>query len=117
MSQFIFNDELAIDTLIFWIESTDGAISFKEAETVKRVLSTMDYDFDTYRKTLNQIGALSTQKMKVMIEEAIDYVQHNFSDDKKKLTYALLDSIAHCDGSVSGEQKKRMDRLKGEFGV
>lgn len=117
MSEFILNEEMALDTLIFWIESTDGAISFKENETVKRVLDTMDYDFDTYRKTLTQIGALSTEKMKVMIEEAIDYVKQNFTDEKKKLSYALLDSIAHCDGALSKEQEQRMDRLKGEFGL
>ena len=44
MSPYALTDETSIDTLIFWIESSDGAISYAEKEAVKRVLNNMKYD-------------------------------------------------------------------------
>lgn len=113
----MLTDETAIDVLIFWIESTDGSISFAEEDAVKRVLENMNYDLTTYRKTLSQIAAMSTDHVKQFVEEAILYVRSNFSDDGKKLTFNLLDTIATCEGSISDEQQARIDRLKKEFGL
>lgn len=117
MSSYILTDETAIDVLIFWIQSTDGSISFAEEDAVKRVLDNMNYDLTTYRKTLSQIAAMSTENVKQLVEEAIVYVRSNFSDDGKKLTFNLLDTIATCEGSISVEQQDRVDRLKKELGL
>lgn len=50
MSTYALTDETSIDTLIFWIESSDGSISYKEQEAVKRILSNMKYDMETFQK-------------------------------------------------------------------
>lgn len=117
MSSYALTDETAIDVLIFWIESTDGSISFSEQDAVKRVLSNMQYTLSTYHKTMSQIGAMSTANMTEMIEEAIAYIRSNFSDDGQRLTYSLLDTIAHCEGRASSDLKKKLERLKKEWGV
>lgn len=117
MSSYALTDETAIDVLLFWIESTDGSISFAEQDAVKRVLSNMQYTLDTYHKTMSQIGAMSTDNVNQLIEEAIVYIRSNFSDDGKKLTYSLLDTIANCEGKVSLAQNAKFDRLRKEFGV
>ncbi len=117
MSTFALTDETAIDTLIFWIESSDGSISYAEKETVKRILENMQYDMTTYNKTLNQIAAMSTDDVKKMANEAVDYINHNFSDDGKKLTYNLLEAVAACDGDISGAEKKKLSAIKSELGV
>lgn len=117
MSSYALTDETAIDVLLFWIESTDGSISFAEQDAVKRVLSNMQYTLDTYNKTLSQIGAMSTENVKGLVEEAIVYVRSNFSDDGKKLTYSLLDTIANCEGKISTDQQAKFERLKKELGV
>tara|TARA_R110000868_G_scaffold408293_7_gene691066 strand:+ start:14866 stop:15219 length:354 start_codon:yes stop_codon:yes gene_type:complete len=117
MSSYALTDEMAIDVLIFWIESTDGSISFSEQDAVKRVLTNMNYTLDTYHKTLNQIGAMSTDHVQELVNEAIVYIRSNFSDDGKKLTYSLLDTIANCEGKMSAKQTAKFDRLKKEFGV
>lgn len=117
MSSYALTDETAIDTLIFWIESTDGSISFSEQDAVKRVLSNMQYTMNTYHKTMSQISAMSTDHVKEMIEDAVAYVRSNFSDDGKRLTYSLLDTIAHCEGSASAKINDKLNRLKKEWGV
>ncbi len=117
MSSYTLTDETAVDVLIFWIESTDGSISFSEQETVKRVLSNMEYDLSTYQSTLSHIGAMSTSHVSEIIEEAIHYVRSNFSDDGQRLTYTLLDAIAHCDGKISSGNTTKLARLKKELGV
>ncbi len=117
MSSYALTDETAIDVLIFWIESTDGSISFTEQDAVKRVLSNMNYTMQTYHKTMSQIGAMSTNNVKEMVEEAIVYIRANFSDDGQKLTYSLLDTIAHCEGSASNSITNKLERLKKEWGV
>lgn len=117
MSSYALTDETAIDVLIFWIESTDGSISFAEQDAVKRVLSNMNYTMKTYHKTMGQIGAMSTDHVKQLIEEAIVYIRSNFSDDGQRLTYSLLDTIAHCEGSSSRDLNTKLDRLKKEWGV
>lgn len=117
MSTYALNDETAIDVLIFWIESTDGSISFAEQDAVKRVLSTMNYTLDTFHKTLSSIGAMSTQNVQQLVDEAIVYIRSNFSDDGKKLTYSLLDTIANCEKKPNAEQQAKFDRLKSELGL
>lgn len=117
MSKFIFNDETSIDTLIFWIESSDGSISHAEQAAVKRALTNMDYDMSTYHKTLTQISAMDTKDVKTMAKEAVDYINRNFSDDGKKLTYNLLESIASSDGSLTSTEKKKLSSIKSELGV
>jgi hypothetical protein len=117
MSSYVLTDETAIDVLIFWIESTDGSISFAEQDAVKRVISNMNYNMRTYQRTMSQIGAMSTSNVSQMIEEAIAYVRSNFSDDGKRLTYSLLDTIAHCEGGVSSGNGTKLNRLKNEWGV
>ena len=32
--------------------------------------------------------------------------------DGKKLTYSLLDTIAHCEGNISSEQKEKLTKIK-----
>lgn len=117
MSNYALTDETAIDVLIFWIESSDGSISYAEQDSVKRILGNMHYDMSTYHKTMSQIGAMSTAHVQEMIEEAIVYVRSNFSDDGKKLVFSLLDSIASSDNNVSSSEQEKLDRLKNELGV
>ena len=68
---YSLTDETSIDTLIFWIESSDGSISYAEQKAVKRVLENMNYDMSTYHKTLSHIGAMSTENVSEMVEDAI----------------------------------------------
>jgi len=117
MSNYALTDETSIDTLIFWIESSDGSISYEEKETVKRILSNMDYDMETYHKTLSQIAAMGTDEVEQMANEAIDHINRSFSDDGKKLTYNLLEAIAACDGSISSAEQQKLDAIKSELGV
>lgn len=117
MSSYALTDETAIDVLIFWIESTDGSISYAEQEAVKRILTNMNYDMKTYHKTLSHIGAMSTEHVNTLIDEALDYVKSNFSDDGQRNTYSLLDAVAHCEGPVSDNQKEKLAKIKSELGV
>ncbi|MEO9884226.1 MAG: TerB family tellurite resistance protein [Balneola sp.] len=117
MSTYALTDETSIDTLIFWIESSDGSISYEEQEAVKRILSNMEYDMDTYHKTLAQIAAMGTDEVKQMANEAIDHINRSFSDDGKKLTYNLLETIAACDGSISKSEREKLDAIKSELGI
>ncbi|MFY0684721.1 MAG: TerB family tellurite resistance protein [Balneola sp.] len=117
MSNYALNDETSIDTLIFWIQSSDGSISYEEQETVKRILSNMKYDMSTYHKTLTQISAMGTDEVKDMANEAVDHIKRSFSDDGKKLTYNLLEAIAACDGKISDAEQAKLDAIKSELGV
>ena len=117
MSNYPLTDETSIDVLIFWLESTDGNISFSEQDAVKRVLSNMNYTLETYHKTLNQIAAMSTSHVEELFEEALVYVRSNFSDSNKKLTYSLLETIAHCEKKISKLQQEKLIKLKKEIGL
>ncbi|MFV1883976.1 MAG: hypothetical protein ACMZ7B_05785 [Balneola sp.] len=77
----------------------------------------MKYTLDTYHKTMSQIAAMSTAHMNEMIEEAIVYIRSNFSDDGQRLTYSLLDTIAHCEGQAPTAVKEKLARLQNEWGV
>lgn len=117
MSTYALTDETSIDTLIFWIESSDGSISYEEQEAVKRILSNMKYDMETFQKTMSQISAMGIDEVKQMANEAVDHINRSFSDDGKKLTYSLLEAIAACDGTISKAEQEKLDAIKSELGV
>ncbi len=117
MSSFSLTDETAIDVLIFWIQSSDGAISYEEHETVKDVLSNMEYTMNTYNDTVMKLGALSTEHLKEVEAEAIDYIKRNFSDDGKKLTHQLLYAVASSDGPIGDGEKEKLKTLSSELGL
>lgn len=117
MSKYALTDETSIDTLIFWIESSDGSISYSEQQAVKRILENMKYDMRTYQKTMSQIAAMGTDDVKQMANEAVDHINRSFSDDGKKLTYNLLEAIAACDGKITKSEQTKLDAIKSELGV
>ena len=116
MSTFSLTDETSIDVLIFWIQSADGSISFKEESTVKRVLENMNYDLSTYHKTLSHLGAMSLENMQNAANDAIDHIKSNFSDDGQKMVFNLLDAIASCDSKIKNTEQSKLDHIKSEFG-
>ena len=117
MSTYTLTDETAIDVLIFWIESADGSISFKELDAVKRVLATMNYDLSTYNETLGHISAMSTEHLHEIAKEARDYIKSNFSDEGQQLTYGLLEAIATSDGKITPSEEEKLATIKAEFGI
>jgi hypothetical protein len=117
MNTFSLTDETAIDVLIFWIESSDGVISYDEDKAVKRALDNMEYSMTTFRQTLSHLGALSNQGLNEAEEEAIHYVKKNFTDDGKRLTYVLLQAVAASGGGIGTEAQKKLDRLSDELGL
>lgn len=117
MSTYALTDETSIDTLIFWIESSDGSISYQEQQAVKRILENMNYDMSTYHQTRNQIASMGTDDVKKMANEAVDHINRSFSDDGKKLAYNLLEAIAACDGKITSLEQEKLDAIKSEFGV
>ncbi|MTI89044.1 MAG: hypothetical protein FH748_13890 [Balneolaceae bacterium] len=117
MSSFSLTDETAIDVLIFWIESSDGTISYSEQKAVQDVLSSMKYTMKTFNQTISHLGALSTEHLKEVEAEAIQYVKKHFSDEGKRLTYQLLYSVASSDGTPSTEEKKKLEHLQNELGL
>ncbi|MGB0348095.1 MAG: hypothetical protein ACPGGA_11455 [Balneolaceae bacterium] len=116
MSTFSLTDETSIDVLIFWIQSADGSISFKEEETVKRVLDNMNYDLSTYHQTLSHLGAMSLDHMKDAVNDAVDHIKTSFSDDGQKMVFNLLDAIATCDAKIKPAEQEKLDHIKSEFG-
>ena len=116
MSNFSLTDETSIDVLIFWIQSADGSISFKEVETVKRVLDNMNYDLSTYHQTLSHLGAMSLENMKDAVNDSINYIKSNFSDEGQKMVFNLLDAIAGCDTKVKATEQNKLDTIKSDFG-
>ena len=116
MSTFSLTDETSIDVLIFWIQSADGSISFKEEETVKRIIANMNYDLGTYHQTLSYLGAMSVDHMNDAVKDAIDHIKSSFSDDGQKMVFNLLDAIATCDSRIKVTEQKKLDHIKSEFG-
>jgi len=112
MSSFSLTDETAIDVLIFWVQSSDGSISYEEKNAVKKILDNMQYDMSTYQKTLSYINSLSMENIQKLEEEALDYVKRNFSDDGKKHTYSLLETIANCEGKITKQEEEKLEILK-----
>lgn len=116
MSTFSLTDETSIDVLIFWIQSADGSISFKEEATVKRVLDNMNYDLSTYHQTLSHLGAMSTDHINDAVDDAINHIKSSFSDDGQKMVFNLLDAIATCDARIKETEQNKLDHIKSEFG-
>jgi len=117
MSKYPLTDETSIDVLIFWIESADGSISYAEQAAVKRVLENMKYDMSTYHHTMSHIGAMSTQNIESVVNDAITHIKSNFSDEGQKLVYSLLDAIASCDTRITDTEQEKLKKIKNEFGV
>jgi Glu-tRNA(Gln) amidotransferase subunit E-like FAD-binding protein len=116
MGKIELNEETAIDIIIFWVECTDGSISYSELESVQRILSDMDYSMENYHQTFSYINSLSTDNVNALIEEVIQYIKDNFSEDGKRLTLLLAQAVAGADGHVKSNEQKKLDRLKALFG-
>jgi len=115
---FELNDEKATDVLIWWVEGADGSIDYREEQAVKRVLKDMNYSLKTfYQETLMHIGALSNEHMGELIDEAIQWGSEHFDDHRKKLTVALLETIASANGDITDSQREKLDRIEESFGV
>ena len=117
MSSFSLTDETAIDVLIFWIESSDGAISYEEESAVKRIMDSMHYDMHTYHKTLSHLNALSIDGIHEAEEDAIEYISRNFSDQQRQLTYQLLENIATSDSKVDDQEIDKLEKVKEAWGL
>jgi len=115
---FEFNNEKALDVLIWWVEGSDGSIEYEEEQKVKEVLSDMNYSKDIYyQDTLMYIGSLPTEKLDDLVEDAISYANQNYSKHDKQKTVSLLHAIAKSNDNVKEGEREKIDRLKNEFGV
>lgn len=115
---FEFNNEKALDVLIWWIEGSDGSMAYEEEQKVKEVLSDMSYSKDIYyQDTLMYIGSLPTEKLSDLVDDAIAYGKKNFSGHDKQKAVALLYAIAQSDGDLTEREQEKMDRIKNEFDV
>lgn len=115
--EFTLNDETAADVLIFWIESSDGSISYWEDEAVREALSKMDYNMRTYRDTIIHLGALSTERLEEIIKEAREYVKTNYTNGQKKDLIDLLVTIAGADSNAGKIEQEKLQNLQDELGV
>ena len=115
---FKFNNEKALDVLIWWVEGSDGSIEYEEDQKVREVLSDMDYSKDIYyQDTLMYIGSLPTDKLSGLVDQAIAYGKKHYSEHDKKKVVALLYAIAQSSGKVKEGEQEKIDRLKREFEV
>ena len=115
---FELDKEKVMDVLIWWIEGTDGSIDYREDEAVRRVLKDMDYSLDTfYEDTLMHISGLSNEKMSTLIDKSIEWGSKRYDGHQKKHALALLGNIAASNGNITNGQQKKLDKIKGEFGV
>lgn len=115
---FELNDEKATDVLIWWVESADGSIDYREKEAVKKVLDGISYSLDTfYQETMMHIGALSNENIKKLIDDAIAWGKKHFDKHRKQVTLALLEVIAESDGKITDDQQEKIDRIRDEFGI
>lgn len=115
---FDFNNEKALDVLIWWVEGSDGSIEYEEDKKVKEVLSDMNYSKDIYyQDTLMYIGSLPTEKLSDLVDQAIVYGKEHFSAHDKKKVVALLYAIAQSSGKVKEGEQEKVDRVKHEFDV
>lgn len=111
-------DETAIYALIFWIIGTDGSTSFKERQAAQRVLDTMQFGSEEeMHQAHNEFGALSTQNLNSMYNDAINYVKRNHSDTRKKFIYQLLETIASSSGNINKHEQNSLDKVKNEWGL
>lgn len=116
MAAFTLNEETAIDVLIFWVEGSDGSISYEENNSLKDVFTDLGYDLDTYYKTVNHINGLSTENVQALVNKAVAFFK-NASIDKRRLIYLLCEVIAGIDGGLNSSEKKRLSELKSGLGL
>lgn len=115
---FKLNHEKATDVLLWWVEGADGSIDYREEEAVANILEEMDYSLETfYQETFSYIGALSTEHIKDLVDDAVEWADEHFSDQRKKLTIILLERVASCTGEITKEQREKIDRVKKQFGM
>lgn len=115
---FELSDEKAIDVLIWWVEGADGSIDYSEEQTVKEALADMDYSLETYyQETLEYIGALGTDQLDDLVNQAVDWGSNNFDHHKKQVTLALLYAVAECNGDVTSAQQEKLDQVQDAFGI
>lgn len=115
---FDLNNEKATSVLIWWIESSDGNIDYREKDEVEDVLTNMNYRMETYyQETLMHISGLSTDKMEQLIDNAIRWGDEHFDEQRKQKTVLLLQRIAKCDGNIDEDQQEKLDLIKQEFGL
>ncbi|MGD8427062.1 MAG: hypothetical protein PVH63_05490 [Balneolaceae bacterium] len=115
---FELSDEKAIDVLIWWVEGADGSIDYSEEQAVKNALKDINYSLETYyQETLQHIGALGTDQLDQLVDEAVEWGSKHFDHHKKQVTVALLNAIAECNGEVSSAQQEKLDRITNVFGV
>jgi len=115
---FELSDEKAIDVLIWWVEGADGSIDYSEEQAVKEALEDMDYSLETYyQETLEYIGALATEQLDQLVDEAIAWASEKFDHHKKQVTLALLYVIAECNGKISSAQQEKLDRIQNTFSI
>ncbi|HKK45047.1 MAG TPA: hypothetical protein VJ964_05965 [Balneolaceae bacterium] len=115
---FEFTDEKAIDVLIWWVEGADGSIDYSEEQTVKEALADMDYSLETYyQETLEYIGALGTDQLDDLVEQAVAWGSKNFDHHKKQVTLALLYAVAECNKQITSSQQEKLDHIQDSFGI
>lgn len=114
---FEFNNEKALDVLIWWVEGSDGSMTYEEEQKVKEVLSDMNYSKVYYQDTLMYIGSLPTDKLSDLVDNAIAYGKKNFSERDKQKVVALLYAIAKSDGDFTEGEEEKLDRIRSEFNV
>ncbi|HEX6983018.1 MAG TPA: hypothetical protein VF181_09675 [Balneolaceae bacterium] len=117
---FELNKERTIGVLIWWIESTDGSIDYGEERAVQEVLDELDYSIkDYHQETVLHIGALGTDELEDLIQNAIEWGSNNFDEHTKKVTLALLRVIADHDGDgeMSDDQHSKLNKIKRAFGL
>jgi len=112
---FDLTDEKAIDILIWWIESSDGSIDYREEEAVEVLLDEMDYSMDSYYKVARlKISGLSTDKIGQLVDEAISWGAKHFSAKRKKNVLNLLEQIAESNG-ITPEEKGKLKQVEQAF--
>lgn len=113
---FELTNEKATNVLIWWIESADGSIDYREEETVKKILDGMDYSMEAYYQDAKlHISGLSIDKIEQLVEQSIQWGNEHFSEKQKKDTLALLKIIAESNERNEEEQEK-LDRIEQGFG-
>lgn len=112
---FTLNDEKATGVLIWWIEGADGSIEMEEEEAVEDLLHDLNYSMKEYReKTKLHISGLSNEKVKDLVDDAIQWGAGHFDDARQQKTINLLETISECNGTKEEEQEK-LDRIKQAF--
>lgn len=115
---FEFNNEKALDVLIWWVEGADGSLTYQEDQKVKEVLGDMNYSKEIYfQDTLMYIGSLPTDKIDDLIDDAIEYGKEHYSEHDKQKAVALLHAIAKSDGAITENEQEKLDHIKNEFDV